>query len=300
MKWTRARKLGLAASIAPIFMLFSYFISFITVDIGILASKETDLLELIKTANEYADMFDVSLFEAISDQLSDVLSDVSDSIAPIILVSIFCFLVPMLLDTASSIIGFVFFGKKKDTHAPHIFAIVTAGYTVIADIVLVCIFNALNKEINDEIGINRKFINVGAGFYIQLVFCVALIVVSILAFIALKKEEHPIDSADVGLVGVKGMWAGAQFINNTGEGLVVGRDPKQCNIIISQNANSISRKHCVVKYDYQTKDYEVTDCSSNGTYVAETGQRLKYGVPTHLPCGTVIELGDLSNSFMIN
>ena len=119
-------------------------------------------------------------------------------------------------------------------------------------------------------------------------------------FIALKKEEHPIDSADVGLVGVKGMWAGAQFINNTGEGLVVGRDPKQCNIIISQNANSISRKHCVVKYDYQTKDYEVTDCSSNGTYVAETGQRLKYGVPTHLPCGTVIELGDLSNSFMIN
>lgn len=115
-----------------------------------------------------------------------------------------------------------------------------------------------------------------------------------------KKEEHPIDSADVGLVGVKGMWAGAQFINNTGESLVVGRDPKQCNIIISQNANSISRKHCVVKYDYQTKDYEVTDCSSNGTYVAETGQRLKYGVPTHLPCGTVIELGDLSNSFMIN
>ena len=56
MKWTRARKLGLAASIAPIFMLFSYFISFITVDIGILASKETDLLELIKTANEYADV----------------------------------------------------------------------------------------------------------------------------------------------------------------------------------------------------------------------------------------------------
>lgn len=56
MKWTRARKLGLTASIAPIFMLFSYFISFITVDIGILASKETDLLELIKTANEYADM----------------------------------------------------------------------------------------------------------------------------------------------------------------------------------------------------------------------------------------------------
>ena len=249
MKWTRARKLGLAASIAPIFMLFSYFISFITVDIGILASKETDLLELIKTANEYADMFDVSLFEAISDQLSDVLSDVSDSIAPIILVSIFCFLVPMLLDTASSIIGFVFFGKKKDTRAPHIFAVVTAGYTVIADIVLVCIFNALNKEMNDEIGINRKFVNVGAGFYIQLIFCVALIVVSILAFIALKKEEHPIDSADVGLVGVKGMWAGAQFINNTGEGLVVGRDPKQCNIIISQNANSISRKHCVVKYD---------------------------------------------------
>ncbi len=78
MNWTRARKLGLVASIAPIFMLFSYFISFITVDIGILASKETDLLELIKTANEYADMFDVSLFEAISDQLSDVLSDVSD------------------------------------------------------------------------------------------------------------------------------------------------------------------------------------------------------------------------------
>lgn len=131
MNWTRARKLGLVASIAPIFMLFSYFISFITVDIGILASKETDLLELIKTANEYADMFDVSLFEAISDQLSDVLSDVSDSIAPIILVSIFCFLVPMLLDTASSIIGFVFFGKKKDTRVPHIFAVVTAGYMYI-------------------------------------------------------------------------------------------------------------------------------------------------------------------------
>ena len=300
MKWTKVRSLGLVAAIMPIFMLISYFVSFITVNIGVFVSKETDLLELIKTANEYADMFDVSLFEAISDQLSDVLSDMSDSVVPIILVLIFCFLVPMLLDTASSVIGFAFFGKKKDVRAPHIFALVTAGYTVAADIVLVCIFNAINKEINNEIGIDRKFINVGAGFYIQLVFCVALAVVAILAIVALKKEEHPIDSADVGLIGVKGLWAGAQFINNTGEGLVVGRDPKQCNIIISQNANSISRKHCVVKYDYQTKDYEVTDCSSNGTYIAETGQRLKYGVPTHLPCGTVIELGDLSNSFIIN
>lgn len=190
MKWTRARKLGLTASIAPIFMLFSYFISFITVDIGILASKETDLLELIKTANEYADMFDVSLFEAISDQLSDVLSDVSDSIAPIILVSIFCFLVPMLLDTASSIIGFVFFGKKKDTRAPHIFAVVTAGYTVIADIVLVCIFNALNKEMNDEIGIDRKFVNVGAGFYIQLVLHCAYSCVDTCIY-SFKKRRAP-------------------------------------------------------------------------------------------------------------
>lgn len=57
---------------------------------------------------------------------------------------------------------------------PHIFAVVTAGYTVIADIVLVCIFNALNKEMNDEIGINRKVVNVGAGFYIQLVFALRL------------------------------------------------------------------------------------------------------------------------------
>lgn len=39
---------------------------------------------------------------------------------------------------------------------------------------LVCIFNALNKEMNDEIGIDRKFVNVGAGFYIQLVFALRL------------------------------------------------------------------------------------------------------------------------------
>ena len=50
MKWTKARSLGLVAAIMPIFMLISYFVSFITVNIGVFVSKETDLLELIKTA----------------------------------------------------------------------------------------------------------------------------------------------------------------------------------------------------------------------------------------------------------
>lgn len=96
-----------------------------------------------------------------------------------------------------------------------------------------------------------------------------------------------------------GMYRDAVFKMDNDIETVLGRDSYFASIIINEGAGSVSRKHCGIRYDASSKDYIVTDYSSNGTYIADTGERLPKNTPKHLSKGTSIYLGDKNNRFKL-
>jgi len=98
--------------------------------------------------------------------------------------------------------------------------------------------------------------------------------------------------------GISGMYAGQSFQIGNGENLVFGRDCAFAHIIIDNNAEKVSRKHCSIKYEAHRHTYSVTDFSSNGTFY-NGNARLVTNIPTPLPAGTVLALGDNGNQFRL-
>lgn len=101
------------------------------------------------------------------------------------------------------------------------------------------------------------------------------------------------------MVCTAGMYNGAEFQVESEFEIIIGRDSFFSSIIISEGAKSVSRKHCGVRYDKSRKEYLVTDYSSNGTYIAETGERLQRNIPCPVQRGSSIYLGDKSNRFKL-
>ncbi|MDR1571434.1 MAG: FHA domain-containing protein [Clostridiales Family XIII bacterium] len=99
------------------------------------------------------------------------------------------------------------------------------------------------------------------------------------------------------VTGLSGMYAGATIDVAAGDELVIGRDPVLANLIISDNADKISRRHCGIIFDGAR--YSVTDYSSNGTFKAD-GTRLMANIPTAMPRGSEIILGSKQLSFRLN
>ena len=95
------------------------------------------------------------------------------------------------------------------------------------------------------------------------------------------------------LLGISGMYAGSNFPLTPDQPVILGRDSAMAQIVFSQGAQKISRRHCEVMFNSQTQQYRVTDFSSNGTYV--NGSRLPANSPVKLARGTEISLGDSNN-----
>lgn len=101
------------------------------------------------------------------------------------------------------------------------------------------------------------------------------------------------------ITGLSGMYAGQDIPVSASEEIVIGRNSDECNIIITQNADKVSRKHCGILFDPATGGYKVTDYSSNGIFV-DGGNRLAANIPSTLLRGTVIALGSRENRFRLN
>jgi hypothetical protein len=106
-------------------------------------------------------------------------------------------------------------------------------------------------------------------------------------------------SASCGLTGLSGMYAGQDMPIAPSDDLIIGRDASLANVIIDQNADKVSRKHCGVRFDSARNCYTVIDYSSNGTFT-EGGSRLVANVPTTMQRGSVIALGSRENRFRLN
>ncbi len=83
-----------------------------------------------------------------------------------------------------------------------------------------------------------------------------------------------------------GAYAGATL--EVEAGIMIGRDPKKCQLVIEDG--QISREHCHISYNKSTGKYLVIDHSTNGTYYVG-GSRLEEKLTTEMDAGTVIQLG---------
>jgi hypothetical protein len=74
--------------------------------------------------------------------------------------------------------------------------------------------------------------------------------------------------------------------------LNIGRDPKRCNIIFSENTPGVSGKHCEVYYDRSTGKFNLTDSgSSYGTFL-NSGDKLTSAQVYSLNAGDRFYLGN--------
>lgn len=102
---------------------------------------------------------------------------------------------------------------------------------------------------------------------------------------------HPVCEAK--LEGISGMYAGSSFPLTPDKPVILGRDGAVAQIVFTQGAEKISRRHCEVVFDSRMSKYRVTDFSSNGTYVGTN--RLPQNSTVVLERGASIALGNNNN-----
>jgi serine protease Do len=98
------------------------------------------------------------------------------------------------------------------------------------------------------------------------------------------------------LRGVAGFYAGNE-IELDGNALVIGRDPRQSQLVIPPSAEGISSRHCHIRFDAVRQAVVLEDCgSTNGTYLA-SGERLQPGVARVINAGERFYLNDTQTMF---
>lgn len=107
-----------------------------------------------------------------------------------------------------------------------------------------------------------------------------------------SKVEAP-KAAEPKMEGISGMYAGSSFPLTPDKPVILGRDGSAAQIVFSQGAEKISRRHCEVMFDSRLNKYRVTDFSSNGTYVGVN--RLPQNTAVTLERGSSISLGNNNN-----
>jgi hypothetical protein len=111
---------------------------------------------------------------------------------------------------------------------------------------------------------------------------------------------QPIEAAGTRptLRGVEGQYAGKSFSLEAGPS-VLGRDQRTANLVFASDAQTVSKRHCMVSWDGARGTFVVQDLgSTNGTFLA-TGERLTPGQSRDLPVGGRFFIGDLRNQFEV-
>lgn len=109
------------------------------------------------------------------------------------------------------------------------------------------------------------------------------------------KKEPETPAAKGAVRGTKGEYNTKTIDINDNEKIIIGRDSSVCRIVLSANNRDISRSHCTIQFNAQSGNYQVTDTSSNGTYV--NGVQLVKNQETVFPKGTILSLGKGENQF---
>lgn len=120
---------------------------------------------------------------------------------------------------------------------------------------------------------------------------------------ALIEEEEPVASpyqpgAPRGvLVGIRGMYAGAEIPFQAEESIRLGRDAS--NDLVFTDAPRVSRHHCMITWHESKQQYGFLDRSSNGSFIHGQADCLPQNIEIMLQPGTVIDIGDEDNEFRL-
>ncbi len=100
------------------------------------------------------------------------------------------------------------------------------------------------------------------------------------------------------LHGIAGKYAGASVSLEAGPS-VLGRDQSVSNLVFPPESDSVSKRHCTVRWDAGRGVFVLEDLgSTNGTFLAN-GVRLAPGQPQDLRPGDKFYIGDLRNQFEV-
>ncbi|MBQ8502758.1 MAG: FHA domain-containing protein [Clostridia bacterium] len=114
-----------------------------------------------------------------------------------------------------------------------------------------------------------------------------------------KNASHNYPSMGRGtIVGLSGSLTGQSIVLGVNEKVVIGRDPQICNLIVEETQVCVSRKHCIIRFNFIKDLYEIYDCSTNGTYC--NGKRLSNGFTDGIPRGSIVFLGSPDILFKLN
>ena len=98
------------------------------------------------------------------------------------------------------------------------------------------------------------------------------------------------------LICTRGSYLGTQIYFCPEKEILVGRDGETADLIV--NLPLVSRNHCSIRYCLTEKQYEVTDFSSNGTFVQGNRRLLPYEKYI-LPPGSELCFGDKETSYRL-
>ena len=99
------------------------------------------------------------------------------------------------------------------------------------------------------------------------------------------------------MVGLTGMYAGAEIPFVNGEYIKLGRLSN--NDLVFEGQPKVSRNHCRIKWNAERKKYTFCDFSSNGSFVNGSEDCLPQNLEIDMEVGTVIAIGDETNTFRL-
>ncbi|MCI0488798.1 MAG: FHA domain-containing protein [Blastocatellia bacterium] len=96
------------------------------------------------------------------------------------------------------------------------------------------------------------------------------------------------------LMGLQGEFAG-KTVELGGASLVIGRDPRACQLVFPSSLEDVSKRHCALRYDPASRAFALEDLgSTNGTFVVSGGRgdQLKPGEVRRISPNGRFYLGD--------
>ena len=114
-----------------------------------------------------------------------------------------------------------------------------------------------------------------------------------------KREPNPAIVPLPVLHGIGGEFAGST-VELTDEPVLIGRDPKTCQLVFPAHVQGISKRHCIVRFHAKSQCFLLVDCNSaNGTFVVNSG-RLPNGGSQLLNAGQRFYLTSPENMFEVS
>lgn len=111
-----------------------------------------------------------------------------------------------------------------------------------------------------------------------------------------QPSSVPADPRGV-LVGLTGVYAGMEIPLPSGEFIKLGR--LTTNHLVFEGQKSVSRDHCKMKWDADSQIYTICDYSSTGSFINGSHDCLPQNLEMTLKPGTILAIGDETNTFRL-